>query len=91
MVICGLSLAACLTAEAAQHDPPSMSHGLSQVIGGVVFELPKTVIEATFNEPPILGTVVGVIAGTTRAIQKTVGGVVEMATAFDPWGIKSSD
>ncbi|MBI4597842.1 MAG: hypothetical protein HY737_05520 [Candidatus Omnitrophica bacterium] len=85
------SLVTIATAAQAAHEEPSMIHGLSKVVGGVLFELPKTVIEATANEPVIIGPIVGVLAGTSRAIQTTVAGVVEMAAAFDPWGIKSTD
>ena len=60
-------------------------HGAGQVVGGLLFELPKTVLEATMNEPPVIGTMVGLLAGTARALQKTVGGIVEMAAGFDPW------
>ena len=67
---------------------PSVMHGFGQVVGGVILELPKTVVEATLTGPPVAGTIVGLLAGTARALQKTVGGVVEMATAFDPWGAK---
>ena len=67
---------------------PSFLHGVGQVIGGIVFELPKTVLEATLEGPPVVGTVVGLLAGTARAFQTTVGGVVEMAAGFDPWGTK---
>ena len=67
---------------------PNFGHGVGQVIDGVLFELPKTVLGATLEGPPVVGTMVGLLAGTARALQKTVGGVVEMATAFDPWGAK---
>ena len=67
---------------------PSFVHGVGQVVAGLVFELPKTVLDATLTGPPIAGTVVGLLAGTARALQTTVGGLVEMAAGFDPWGTK---
>ncbi|MBI2093273.1 MAG: hypothetical protein HYT88_00915 [Candidatus Omnitrophica bacterium] len=67
---------------------PSFMHGLGQVLGGIVFELPKTVLDATLSGPPVVGTAVGLLAGASRAVQTTVGGVVEMAEAFDPFGTK---
>ncbi len=67
---------------------PSFGHGVGQVIAGVLFELPKTVLSATMDGPLVVGTMVGLLAGTARALQKTVGGVVEMSSAFDPWGAK---
>ncbi|MBI3458364.1 MAG: hypothetical protein HY002_21545 [Candidatus Rokubacteria bacterium] len=62
-------------------------HGAGQVVAGLLFELPKTVLDATLTSPPVVGTVVGVLAGTARALQKTVGGLAEMAAGFNPWGI----
>ena len=67
---------------------PSFMRGLGKVFAGVVLEFPKTVLEATFDGPPVVGTAVGLLAGTARALQKTVAGVVEMAAEFDPWGGK---
>ncbi len=67
---------------------PSVLHGVGQVVGGVLFELPKTVLEATFENPPVLGTVVGLLAGTARAFQTTFAGLREIGTSFDPWGAK---
>lgn len=63
---------------------PNMRHGLGQVVGGLVLELPKTVIDATFSNPPVVGTAIGLLAGTIGALQKTIGGLVEMAQAFKP-------
>ena len=50
--------------------------------------MPKTVLEATLDGPPVVGTVVGVLAGTARALQTVVGGFVEMANGCDLWGTK---
>jgi hypothetical protein len=81
----------CLTA-AEQPDPqnrdPEFLHGAGQVIGGVFFEFPKTVIDATLTGPPVVGTLVGILAGTARALQVTAAGVAEMARGFNPWGGK---
>ena len=82
----GLSFASPAAAE-TQSDP-SFLHGVGQVIAGVLFELPKTVLDATLTGPPVAGTLVGVLAGTARALQTTAAGVVEMAAGFNPWGIK---
>jgi len=73
---------------AAEKPEPSFLHGVGQVLDGLVFELPKTVFEATLEGPPVVGTAIGLLAGAARAAQKTVGGVVEMAAGFDPWGAK---
>lgn len=75
-------------AAAEARKEPSFMHGVGQVISGIVFELPKTVLDATLSGPPVVGTAVGLLAGTSRAIQKTVGGVVEMSEGFDPFGTK---
>ena len=73
---------------AARQEPPSFTHGLGQMIWGLTMELPKTVAEATLNGPPVVGTAVGLLAGTSQAIQKTVAGFFEMAAGFNPWGAK---
>ena len=73
---------------ADQQADPSFLHGLGQVVGGVLFELPKTVLDATLTGPPIAGTIVGLFAGTARAMQVTVAGLVEVSQGFDPLGAK---
>ena len=60
-------------------------HGAGQVVKGVVVELPKTVIEATLEGPVVVGTMVGLLAGTARALQVTTAGLVEMASGFHPF------
>jgi hypothetical protein len=83
--------AACLAwahpAKAESTGEPSVLHGLGQVIAGVLFELPKTVLDATLTEPVVLGTVAGLFAGTVNALRVTAGGLVEMAEAFNPIGL----
>ncbi len=91
LCIIGVLTAVVVTASAraAEAKPdPSFLHGVGQVVAGVVFELPKTVLDATLTEPPVIGTAVGLLAGTARALQVTTAGLVEMAAGFDPWGIK---
>ena len=83
------AVAAATSARAAEAKPdPSFLHGVGQVVAGVIFELPKTVLDATLTEPPVIGTAVGLLAGTARALQVTMAGLVEMAAGFDPWGTK---
>ena len=72
----------------AEQSEPSFMHGLGQVVGGVLLELPKTVVQATLDGPPVVGTAVGLLAGASRALQTTVGGLVEIVSGFDPWGTK---
>ena len=74
-------------AVAKTQSDPSFLHGVGQVIGGILFELPKTVLDATLTGPPVAGTAVGLLAGTARALQTTVAGLLEMAAGFNPWGI----
>lgn len=84
-----LALGLATTGWAAEPPPePSFLHGAGQVVAGVVFELPKTVLDATLSEPPVVGTLAGLFAGAVRALQVTAAGLVEMATAFDPWSAK---
>lgn len=60
-------------------------HGAGQVVKGVVVELPKTVLEATMDGPMIVGTMVGLLAGTARALQVTTAGLVEIVAGFHPF------
>ena len=88
-IVCGMALLIPPPAWAEDHQrKPSMMHGAASVIGGLIFEWPRTIVEATTEGPPIAGTMVGILAGAARAAQTVVGGVVEMATAFDPFGMK---
>ena len=88
VTLLGVTLLTSAVASAEQRDDPSVMHGAGQVVAGILFELPKTVIDATMTNPPVIGTAVGLLAGTARALQKTVGGLLEIAAGFDPWGAK---
>ena len=70
--------------NAATEDDPSFIHGLGQVVSGVVWELPKTVIDATLTGPPIVGTMVGLLGGVARAVQTTFEGLREMSAGLNP-------
>lgn len=73
---------------AAERAEPSVMHGVGQVVGGILWELPKAVLDGTMTGPPVVGTAMGVLGGTVRALQRTAAGLVEIASAFDPWSIK---
>ena len=87
MGLVGLFPATC----GAEERRPSFLHGVGQVVGGLLLEFPKTVVEATVTGPPIVGTAVGMLAGLSKAGQLTIRGVREMILGFDPWGIKRGD
>ncbi len=87
MFLLCIVLFAASSVQASNQDP-SVGHGFGKVIGGLLFELPRTVIDATLTAPPVVGTMIGLLAGTARALQTTAAGVVEMAAGFDPWGTK---
>ena len=84
-VVIGMLLCMTPTAAAAQKAEPSFMHGFGQVLSGVFLELPRTTLEATRKGPPVVGTMVGLLAGMARALQKTVAGLGEMAAGFNPW------
>ena len=84
LVVCGINV----TAASASETDPSFLHGLGKTIAGIIFELPRTVVDATLTGPPVAGTVVGLMAGTVKALQTTAAGLAEMAAGFDPWGDK---
>lgn len=65
-----------------------MMRGFGKIIGGPLFEFPKTIIEATLEGPMVAGTLVGVVAGAARGVQTMFAGAGEVAAAFDPWGTK---
>jgi hypothetical protein len=79
-------MAASGSAEAAQSYERRFLAGVGQVIKGVVLEFPMTLIEATLNNPPVVGTIVGLFAGAAKAVQTTVGGLVEMSAGLRPAG-----
>ena len=83
-----LALFAAAPAGFADDRRPSFRHGVAQVVGGVFLEFPKTVAEATITGPPVAGTMVGLLAGVSKASQMIVRGVREMSLGFDPWGAK---
>ena len=64
---------------------PSVAHGAGQVVRGTVFELPKAVLGGTLEGPPVVGTAMGLLGGTIRALQVTAAGLVEMAQGFHPF------
>lgn len=86
-VAAAAALLAAPGAWASEQDP-SFGHGLGKVGGGLIFEWPKTIVDATLTGPPIAGTLVGIFAGAARAAQTVVAGFVEMGAGFDPWGSK---
>ncbi|PIQ84732.1 MAG: hypothetical protein COV75_00390 [Candidatus Omnitrophica bacterium CG11_big_fil_rev_8_21_14_0_20_63_9] len=92
-VAAAISLAVVMAAgpavAAESNEPPSFMRGLGKVFGGLVFEFPRTVLQAS-SEAPVVGTMVGIFAGVVNALQTTAAGFVEMSAAFDPWGAKRS-
>lgn len=80
--LCGARIATASDAE------PSVGHGLGRIVAGALFEWPKTIVDATLTNPPVVGTMVGIFAGLVRAVEMTTAGVREVSAGFDPWGIK---
>jgi len=87
MGLCAVLLESPSAAAATESDP-SFLHGAGQVVAGLLLEFPKTVLEGTLDGPPVVGTVMGALAGVVRATQKTAAGFLEMGTEFNPWGRK---
>jgi hypothetical protein len=71
---------------AAAPEEPSVLRGAAQVVGGPLVEFPKTVLDATFTGPPLVGTLVGVAAGIAKGLQTSVAGVIEIAAGVKRWG-----
>ena len=75
--------------EAIERDAsPNFRHGVATVVGGILLELPKTVVESTISAPPVAGLVVELLAWPTQVSVVVARGIREMSDAFDPWGIK---
>ncbi len=72
-------------AAAATKSRPNFLHGLGTTIRGLVLEIPVTTFQAPVEEPPVMGTVIGLLAGVVRAFQTTASGLVEMYQGFHPW------
>jgi hypothetical protein len=82
---CIINHSSSIIAYAALSREPTVSHGAGQVVRGVVVEMPKGVIEGTLGGPPVVGTAMGLLGGTMRALQVTVAGFVEMAQGVHPF------
>jgi len=52
---------------------------------GAAFQLPRYLIQKTFNGPPILGTVDGVITGAFYTVSELTGGVFDIARGTIPY------
>ncbi len=85
-----LSASAVVYAESPKENP-SFLHGMAQMVDGIVFELPKNILDGTLTGPPVAGTLIGALGGTARALQKTAAGFFEAAAGFDPWGTKKKE
>ncbi len=70
---------------------PSLLVGFGKVVGGLFFELPKTVIQTALDGPRGAEVPMGLFAGAVRAARVTADGFREMHEAFDPWGMKRQD
>jgi len=85
VLLIGFILCVAPTVVAEQQAEPSVLHGAGQVVKGVVVELPKGILEGTVDGPVVVGTMVGLLGGTVRALQVTAAGLVEMAQGFHPF------
>ena len=56
----------------------SLLHGMTEVVRGVLWVPPKTVVEATVNEPPVVGTGVGILGAIPQGLQTIFRGLREI-------------
>ena len=61
--------------------------GLLRIIGGVL-EVPRATLAGTFSGPPILGTAVGLLAGTLHGVGMVAGGALETVISAVPFAAK---
>ena len=87
VALCCIGLARSAGADEPSREP-SFLHGLGQATIGTIVEVPKVIFDATLSSPPVVGTLIGIIAAPVKAAQVMYRGLQEMAIAFDPWGIK---
>jgi len=53
-------------------------------VHGIVFEPVMTFLDSTLRHPPVVGSLVGVLAGAARGLHTTVGGIREVYLATSP-------
>ena len=68
----------------AQQREPRFIHGFGEVLAGIFWEPPKTVLDATLTGPPVVGTAVGIVGGLSRGIHRVVRGLREIDQAIRP-------
>jgi len=61
-----------------------VARGVYSILTGVV-ELPYQIVQQTVSQPPIIGTVSGVVIGSIRTVSKVVGGAFDIVTAAAPY------
>gem|GEM_PF-2356717 len=84
-VILGILITGAWLARAdTSTETPSVSHGIGAVVGGVLFDAPKTLLEIAAPIPPLVTA--GIVAGLVRGAQVAFHGLQEVNEAFDPWG-----
>jgi len=88
LAACAVWVVITAPVAAANEPKPSFLHGVGQVVGGLVVEMPKTVLESTLSGPPVAGLLIGLLAGVARALEMTFKGVQEISTSFNPWAVK---
>ena len=66
----------------AEEREPALIHGFGEVLAGIFWEPPKTVLDATLSGPPVVGTAVGVLGGLSKGIQRILRGLQEISAAL---------
>lgn len=61
----------------------NLVRGIVSILGGVL-EVPRAVLIGTVTGPPVIGTAVGAVSGTIRAIGMIVGGTLETVFSLIP-------
>ena len=79
LLMIGMFLAMPVVSAEEVASQPSAKRGFIRVVNGLLLEWPKTIVESTKQGPPIVGTMVGAVAGFSRAVVEVVEGTVEMA------------
>lgn len=61
--------------------------GLGKIVSGV-FEVPASIVAGTLGGPPIIGTVVGAVAGTLNGAKLITFGALETVVSAIPLALK---
>ena len=73
-----------LFAQSVYQDTNRFTYGFKRVLAAP-FQIPIQMLQGTLYGPPVVGTLGGVLLGTSRTVGDLIGGVFDMAAAAAPY------